>query len=68
MGGWTYFPDSKLIVSMVVISMNAMWALYLLTIVLSSNPLINRLLQWLSSFGVCQRIRSGIITREVEMP
>ncbi len=67
MGYFTYFGESEVIVSMVIIAVNAMWALYLMTIVLANNAVVKRMWRCLASCGLCHRIRSGNITREVEI-
>ena len=67
MGYFTYFAGSRVMVSLVILSINGLWVLYLLTIVLGNNALLNRLCGCFSSFTMCQRMRSGMVTRDVEM-
>jgi hypothetical protein len=67
MGYFTYFAGSTVIVSLVILSINGLWVLYLLTIVLGNNALLNRICGCFSSLTTCQRMMSGIVPRDVEM-
>jgi hypothetical protein len=63
MGYFTYFEESSVIVSLVIISINICWGVYLLAIVLSNNTMLGKLC---GSFCGFLRVRSMGI-REVEV-